>query len=233
MTLPKSLISRRSIEVCEDGPYAIHGEIPLVHKTQIVSEAGEPLAWRKDGEIDAQGEYCLCRCGHSKDMPFCDGTHNEVEFDGTEEALTGSSLERREEYPPCGGMSVSFDNYLCSDSGFCGNRASKIAELAGKLEDIQVRTQVIAMIEHCPSGALTYRFTGETADNEVDLPEQIAVVTEITAQGPIRGPLWVTGGIPVIKADGQPLEVRNRVTLCCCGKSHSKPLCDGSHRTGS
>ena len=44
------------------------------------------------------------------------------------------------------------------------------------------------------------------------------------------GPLWVTGGIPVERADGQPLEARNRMTLCRCGGSSRKPLCDGTHK---
>jgi CDGSH-type Zn-finger protein len=44
------------------------------------------------------------------------------------------------------------------------------------------------------------------------------------------GPLWVTGNIPILRADGQPLEIRNRVTLCRCGCSGAKPLCDGAHR---
>jgi len=56
------------------------------------------------------------------------------------------------------------------------------------------------------------------------------VTTEITSDGPIAGPLWVTGGIPVLRSDGQPFEIRNRVTLCNCGHSGSKPLCDGTHR---
>ncbi len=33
----------------------------------------------------------------------------------------------------------------------------------------------------------------------------------------------MTGGIPVERADGKPLEVRNRVTLCNCGHSCNKP----------
>jgi CDGSH-type Zn-finger protein len=35
----------------------------------------------------------------------------------------------------------------------------------------------------------------------------------------------------VERADGVPLETRNRVTLCRCGQSANKPLCDGTHRT--
>jgi Iron-binding zinc finger CDGSH type len=86
------------------------------------------------------------------------------------------------------------------------------------------------MVEHCPSGALTYSLKEGGQDIEVDLPQQIAVTTEITSDGPIEGPLWVTGGIPIIRSDGKPFEGRNRVTLCNCGHSQAKPLCDGSHR---
>jgi CDGSH-type Zn-finger protein len=56
---------------------------------------------------------------------------------------------------------------------------------------------------------------------EPDLPQQVAVVAD--------GPLWVTGGVSVQTSDGQILEQRNRVTLCRCGQSKNKPLCDGSH----
>jgi hypothetical protein len=42
--------------------------------------------------------------------------------------------------------------------------------------------------------------------------------------------LWVRGGIPVVSEDGSPYEVRNRQTLCRCGRSGNKPFCDGTHR---
>ena len=68
-------------------------------------------------------------------------------------------------------------------------------------------------------------------DIEPDLPEQIAVTTEITSDGAVRASYWVTGNIPIERADGQPFEIRNRVTLCSCGESSIKPLCDGIHRS--
>jgi len=43
------------------------------------------------------------------------------------------------------------------------------------------------------------------------------------------GPIWVRAGIPIRSADGKIYEVRNRVTLCRCGKSSIKPFCDSSH----
>src|SRR4029077_8850295 len=72
----------------------------------------------------------------------------------------------------------------------------------------------------CPSGALSYSINGEVV--EPDLPQEIAVTPD--------GALWVSGGIPIERADGQPCEVRNRVTLCRCGASNNQPYCDGTHK---
>ena len=73
------------IEVEADGPYVVHGPIPLVRKVQVVSEHGEPLTWRKDVTIPTDETYELCRCGESGTWPFCDMTRRESFFDGTED----------------------------------------------------------------------------------------------------------------------------------------------------
>ena len=86
------------------------------------------------------------------------------------------------------------------------------------------------MVERCPAGAITYHIEEGEADIEPDLPIQVSLTTEITSNGPIEGPLWVTGGIPIERSDGRAMETRNRVTLCTCGLSRNKPLCDGTHR---
>jgi CDGSH-type Zn-finger protein len=115
-------------------------------------------------------------------------------------------------------------------SGFCGFSDTGMSQLVASTDDTKVRALVMAMVERCPSGALTYRIEVDGPDIEPDLPQQVAVTTEITSTGPIAGPLWVTGGIPIERSDGQQFETRNRVTLCNCGHSGSKPLCDGTHR---
>ena len=69
-------VKSKRIVIIKNGPYVVEGDVPLVSKTQVVSEHGEPLTWRKDGEIAVpSGEYRLCRCGQSAKKPFCDGTH--------------------------------------------------------------------------------------------------------------------------------------------------------------
>jgi CDGSH-type Zn-finger protein len=221
----------KKIVVRPNGPYVVHGHVPLVRKTQVVSECGEPLTWKKEGALDTPETYRLCRCGQSRDKPFCDNTHREVGFDGTESADTDPTSERQLTYPGGTRIAVKHDDDLCIASGFCGTRNAHIGQMVPETEDPDVRSQVIAMVERCPSGSLTYAMAEGEADIEPDLPAQVAVTTDILAEGPVEGALWVTGNIPIRRADGQPLETRNRVTLCRCGRSQTKPLCDGRHRT--
>jgi len=220
----------KMIEVRPNGSYLVSGNIPLVRKTQIVSEYGEPLTWKDDGEIPVEEPYYLCRCGASSTKPFCDRSHRAINFDGTENAPTDNIEERWEKYPGSKNIVIRIDMNICTSAGFCANRMTTIAEMATHTNDTQVRALAIAMVEHCPSGALTYTLKEGDPDIEADLPQQIALTTEITTDGAILGPFWVTGGIPILRSDGQPFEIRNRVTLCNCGHSQIKPLCDGSHR---
>jgi CDGSH-type Zn-finger protein len=218
------------IVVSADGPYVVHGRIPLVHKEQVVSEFGEPLTWKTGDAIETPETYELCRCGQSSYQPFCDVTHALVDSDGTEAADTRPTAERQKVHEGGVNIVVKRDYPLCMEAGFCGNRVTNVEEMTRHTADTQVRAQVMAMIERCPSGSYTYALAEGEEDVEPDLPRQIAVTIEITSEGPIDGPLWVTGNIPIERADGQFLETRNRVTLCRCGLSKTKPLCDGSHR---
>ena len=233
MTTPKEEAAGDGMRIVikKDGSYWVQGNVPLVRKTQIVSEYGEPLTWKHEGALETEeGEYWLCRCGQSKDKPFCDGSHRRVHFDGTETADTGMSADRRGTFRGGRRIIVQKDQSLCMEAGFCGMVKAGLAEYVAASEDTSARSLVIAMVERCPSGALTYRIEADAPDVEPDLPRQIADTTEITSDGPIAGPLWVTGGIPIMRSDGQPFETRNRVTLCNCGASSTKPLCDGTHR---
>jgi CDGSH-type Zn-finger protein len=220
----------KKIVVQKNGPYVVHGNVPLVRKTQVVSEYGEPLTWKTGETIETNTVYTLCRCGQSGAKPRCDRTHTRVDFDGTESADTCVTAARQVVYEGGTKIVVKRDYSLCTDAGFCSNRFTNVEKMVPDTDDTQVRAQVMAMIERCPSGSFTYTIEEGEADIEPDLPRQVAVTTEIKSGRTISGPLWVTGNIPIERADGQPLETRNRVTLCRCGHSKSKPLCDGTHR---
>jgi CDGSH-type Zn-finger protein len=208
-----------TIEVRPNGPYLVTGGPPLRRKRPIFSEHGEPMTWSSDDAEPQEGVYALCRCGGSANKPFCDGTHARTGFDGTETAPTDSYDERAKGYQGTG-VVVRDDRGICEHAGFCGNRLTNVWKMVRDTSDSIVRAQVIAMVERCPSGALTLEIDGRTV--EPDLPVEIGLVDD--------GPLFVTGGIAVNRADGQPFETRNRVTLCRCGGSKNKPLCDGTHK---
>jgi CDGSH-type Zn-finger protein/uncharacterized Fe-S cluster protein YjdI len=59
----------------ENGPNFVKGSI------EIVSGTGRT--------IDRCGKIALCRCGHSQDKPFCDGSHATVQFKAPGSAITG------------------------------------------------------------------------------------------------------------------------------------------------
>ena len=211
----------KKITVRPNGPYIVRGGIPLVRKTPVMSEHGEPLAWKK-GDVISTGEtYRLCRCGQSSTKPFCDGTHTMVGFDGDETADTSPIADRAVDHEG-ERIIVKDDRSLCMHAGFCGNRVTNIWKMVKETRDSQVRAELMAMVERCPSGALSYSLEAGGDTVEPDLAEEVSVIPD--------GPLWVSGGVPVERRDGQPLEARNRVTLCRCGASSRKPLCDGTHK---
>ncbi|MGB7537559.1 MAG: CDGSH iron-sulfur domain-containing protein [Anaerolineales bacterium] len=232
MTEIPNPIPERVIVVQKNGPFLVKGGIPLYDKIQVVSEHGEPLTWKMGQIYKTGGSYILCRCGKSSKMPFCDGSHAATGFNGTDTADERPTAERRELFPGGTQIEVRHDDYLCMESGFCGTRWTTIKQLILLTEEIGARSHVVSMVERCPSGSLTYRLQGEEMDIEPDLPQAIAYTVDILSLGAVRGAYWVMGNIPILRSDGKPLEIRNRVTLCSCGLSKKKPLCDAAHRTG-
>ena len=210
------------VVVTADGPYVVT-DLALVRRRVVLTEHGEPITSETTEHLDTRPTYTLCRCGASTNKPFCDGTHARVGFDGTETAPTSSYDERATTYEGTR-LVVRDDRLICVHAGFCGNRVTNVwNEMGGSgTDDSTVRAQVINMVERCPSGAMTYRLETNSADIEPDLRPAIAVIDD--------GPLHLTGGVTVQRSNGTLLETRNRVTLCRCGASNSKPLCDGSHR---
>ena len=226
------------IVVVKDGPYLVYGNVPLSRKKKITSAQGDSIAWRKTETIETEDTYALCRCGQSSSKPFCDGTHARVGFDGTERGRhaaddradpdrAGLAHASGETVFEGAGLVVKRDGYLCMHAAFCVGRLKRIPELMEGVDDSDVRAQIIGMMERCPSGSYMYALTPDGEDVEPDYPVGIAVTQE---EGELAGSLWVTGAIPLMRSDRQPFEARNRMTLCRCGHSQMKPLCDGTHR---
>jgi CDGSH-type Zn-finger protein len=212
-----------AVSVTPNGPYVVAGDVPVVRRHIVMSEHGEPLTYETTARLETGPRYALCRCGQSGRKPFCDGTHARIGFDGAEAAPASTYDERQRTYMATG-VVVRDDRSICSHAGFCGNRVTNVWKQLKEdaTEDSIARAQVMAMVERCPSGALTYRLESERADIEPELAAEIAVLD--------NGPLFLMGRLPLTRTDGTPAEPRNRVTLCRCGSSANKPYCDGSHR---
>ena len=187
---------------------------------RIPGLAGRPRS------LETEETFALCRCGESRSKPFCDGSHARLGFDGAETATTDSysSRMRRAEGT---GISVRRVGSLCMHAAFCVGRARQLDDLVPETSDTDTRAHVMWMVDRCPSGSYTYALEPDDEALEPDLPVAISVIEE---EHGLASGLWVTGGIPIHRADGKPWEDRNRVMLCRCGASGSKPLCDGTHR---
>ena len=59
------------ITCSHNGPYRIEGEF------EILDPAGSAFG------LAGRTVISLCRCGHSANKPFCDGSHNRVGFSDT------------------------------------------------------------------------------------------------------------------------------------------------------
>ena len=224
-------ISQRSknnqfkIKVTENGPYIVSGGVPLAAQMVVLDAEGECLGWSEAKRYPEKENYSLCRCGHSKSKPFCDNSHTKAGFDGTETASRRSYLDQCRKYAgPT--LDLTDARSLCAHAGFC-DRAGGTWDLVAHSDDPEAKKTAIEESYACPSGRLVV-WKKEGKALEPVLERSIGLVQ--LPNGEFKGTIWVRGGIPIEAANGETYEIRNRVTLCGCGKSLNKPFCDGSHR---
>jgi len=222
MSRPKK--SQR-IKVIKDGPYIVTGGVPLDLENIVTGADSEPSCWEKSSSYPYRDTYTLCRCGASQTKPFCDGSHSQMAFDGTETASREPYLGRAEK--TCGpGLDLTWSKELCAAARFC-HRGEDAWGYVERSDDPEARKAAIEEACCCPTGSLVAwdKETGQAI--EPDLEPSISLIEN--PQTGTSGPIWVKGRIPIQSADGFEYESRNRVALCRCGKSNNKPFCDGSH----
>ena len=221
----KSKHNGEKIEVTKNGPYLVSGGVPLGEQWIETNAAGESLDYRKGKTYPTSQQYALCRCGHSGNKPFCDGTHKKVSFDGEETASRVPYSERAQTIEGPTMLLTDVEN-LCAFARFCDPKG-QVWNLVQRADTPETRKLVEHEAGHCPSGRLVVRdrATGEAIEPKFE--PSIGLIEDTAKK--VMGPIWVRGGIPVVSADGETYEVRNRITLCRCGRSANKPFCDGSH----
>ena len=68
------------IVVAKNGPYIVSGSVPLALQVITPNREGQSWDWVEGQSFPVKPTYKLCRCGHSKTKPFCDGTHKDIGF---------------------------------------------------------------------------------------------------------------------------------------------------------
>jgi len=213
------------ITVSKNGPYLVSGKLPIVKQTIACEPDGTSVEWRAGTEYPLQEKCSLCRCGQSKNKPYCDGTHSKVGFDGTEAA---GEEEYLDEPKVIHGPKIKLTDFeiLCASARFC-HRAGGIWNLIPQTDKPAAKQTAIEEACDCPSGRLVVTDKATKKVIEGKLEKSIGLIEDPWVG--LSGPIWVRGGIPVESADGKTYKIRNRVTLCRCGKSTNKPFCDSSH----
>jgi CDGSH-type Zn-finger protein len=211
------------VVVSKNGPYLVSGGVPLSRQTIVADAEGGSQSWQESEPLPTQPQYALCRCGHSKSKPFCDGSHTRVGFDGTE---TASRRPYREQAERMQGPALDLTDAqgLCAFARFCDPNG-QVWNQVEHTDEARVRTTFVRQVNDCPSGRLVAWERSKAL--EPTLPVSIGVI-EDPPEG-VSGPLWLRGSVQLVAGDGFLYERRNRVTLCRCGASKNKPFCDGSH----
>jgi CDGSH-type Zn-finger protein len=217
--------SHKKITILANGPYLVDGSVPLAFQTIGVNKAGESTEWIQGDALPVSAQYALCRCGESKTKPFCDGTHAKIRFDGTETASRAPIMEQAKLYDGPA-MQLADAEALCAFARFCDPHGQVWSQVE-KTDESKVRGQFLQQVGNCASGRLIAIDKAAGKPVEPELPESIGLVEDPAQK--CSGPLWVRGGIQLIGADGQGYEIRNRMTLCRCGRSQNKPFCNGMH----
>lgn len=208
-----------------NGPYYLINDMQPKVVYNLQNFKGEPLSTTVG--------IALCRCGASKNKPFCDGTHNVIGFSSANRTLDENYdtkktaiKDKRRDYPGKE-ITVHDNRKICSHAAECVNNLSSVFKLGSRPwinPDASKMNDIIDVVRRCPSGALSYSIDRvEYRDPE---EQRNPIVTVLK-----NGPYHITGGIELIGENIQFGEgaSKEHYTLCRCGASENKPFCDGAH----
>ncbi len=172
------------------------------------------------GPIETKEAMALCRCGGSANKPFCDGTHAKIVFSSAK--LEGRVEDKRENY--VGEKITIHDNRgICAHAGRCTDGLASVFRLKEEPwihPDAASADEIIATIQKCPSGALSYSV------DDVEHRDRDGEPTIFIAP---NGPYVVSGGPDLVDTKHAEGTSNEHFTMCRCGGSKNKPFCDGTH----
>lgn len=193
------------IRTSKNGPYVVQ------YAKKLIEARGSVVAI-KDQAI------ALCRCGQSRNKPFCDGTHGKIGFNSSKK---DDRVPRNLETYVGKEITIHDDRGICSHAGYCTDGLPKVFRMGIEPwidPDGEDCKKIIETIQKCPSGALSYTISERKVDTYSNHP-QLQVSED--------GPYYVQGDIELVDED-QP-QTMNHYALCRCGHSTNKPFCNGQH----
>lgn len=212
------------IKILPNGPYQITALKNLTLELNAPNNNNNNiLESHVVSNFKVEDEIHLCRCGQSKNAPFCDGSHLSAHFDGTETADKNDYTARSEIFE---GVDMQLlDDERCAFARFCHRERGEVWTLTEHSADPENKREAIEGASLCPSGRLTA--VVKNALVETSFEDTIAVSEDI--QKGVSASLNIRGDFTLESADGTTYEKRNRLALCRCGHSKNKPFCDASH----
>lgn len=197
------------ITAVEDGPFRVEGATSITRMLDGVAVELKPTAF-------------LCRCGGSQNKPFCDGTHSRNGFTGAQDP--DRVADHVDSYTSGDQRITIHDNRgLCAHAGVCTDNLAQVFRLRTEPfvdPDGATAEEIIAVIEQCPSGALSYTLDG-AGHADPSGPTTIAY--------PPGGPYVISGEVELVDIDLPAGASGDHCTLCRCGASQNKPFCSGKH----
>ena len=90
---------RFHMTITAGGPYLVFGHPPLRQQFMLPNRDGEIWYFQAGEKYSTESEpTALCRCGHSGDKPYCDGSHVRADWDPALTASEEPLLDGAERY---------------------------------------------------------------------------------------------------------------------------------------
>ncbi len=198
------------------------------HKPEIVfTDTGpytavdvEEMEYLKGEKVPVRRVMLLCRCGKSEKKPFCDGSHEKVDFNIPQRSERGRT--RYKDYVGKD-ITIRFSLRVCSHAGVCYMKLPSVFDREKKPwinPDGATTQEIIDLINRCPSGALSYSRAIDQVPDRKRKPK-IVIIN--------NGPFNIQGGIKIRDEAGTEPYNPEHYCLCRCGQTRNSPFCDGSH----